>query len=66
MMEMLCARRAMLRPFHPLTRNICQQFYRWPTIAATAKNSLDMHYHLLGYIYTPFHKSCLDSSPLLS
>ncbi|KAG5654020.1 hypothetical protein H0H81_008330 [Sphagnurus paluster] len=69
--ENLCARWAMLGAFYPFMRNhnqdtsISQEFYRWASVTQAAKNTLDIRYRLIDYIYTAFHQANLDGTPVL-
>ncbi|KAF8995064.1 hypothetical protein BDQ17DRAFT_1330812 [Cyathus striatus] len=61
MTEMLCA-----KIYYNGDTSISQEFYHLPTTTAAAKNSLDMCYRLLDYIYMAFDKSHTDGSTSMS
>jgi len=69
--EELCARWASLGAFYPFYRNhnemgmASQEFYRWESVASSARNAIKIRYSLLDYFYTHMRRQSLTGEPAI-
>ncbi|MBW0538014.1 hypothetical protein O181_077729, partial [Austropuccinia psidii MF-1] len=69
--EELCARWASLGAFYPFYRNhnelgsISQEFYRWQSVARSAKNAIKIRYSLLDYFYSHLQRQSMTGEPAI-
>ncbi|KAK0713384.1 glycosyl hydrolases family 31-domain-containing protein [Lasiosphaeria miniovina] len=70
--ENMCARWAALGAFQPFYRNHAdisapdQEFYRWASVADSARKAIAARYRLLDYLYTAMHRATSIGDPVAS
>ncbi|EJD48260.1 hypothetical protein AURDEDRAFT_61187 [Auricularia subglabra TFB-10046 SS5] len=69
--EFMCQRWTMLGALSPFYRNHAdisapaQEFYRWPSVAATARKAIAMRYRLIDYLYTHMRRQSVTGEPAI-